>query len=62
MTPASALARPALRAAHRAEGDPRREEQAKKIVRRACEDLDDLVHNAAQDAPGAGAFALTEEK
>lgn len=33
----------ALRAAHAAEGDARREEQVKKIIRRACEDLDDLA-------------------
>jgi DNA-binding PadR family transcriptional regulator len=33
----------ALRAAHSAEGDARREEQVKKIIRRACEDLDDLA-------------------
>jgi DNA-binding PadR family transcriptional regulator len=33
----------AFRAAHWAEGDPKREEQVKKIIRRACEDLDDLV-------------------
>lgn len=33
----------AFRAALRAEGDPRRGEQVKKIIRRACEDLDDLA-------------------
>jgi DNA-binding PadR family transcriptional regulator len=32
----------AYRAAEWAEGNPRREEQVKKIVRRACEDLNDL--------------------
>lgn len=32
----------AYRAAEWADGNPRREEQVKKIVRRACEDLDDL--------------------
>lgn len=33
----------ALRAAHWAAGDERREEQVKKIIRRATEDLDDLT-------------------
>lgn len=33
----------ALRAAHWAEGDERRQEQVKKIIRRATEDLDDLA-------------------
>ena len=32
----------ATRAAQWAEGNPKREEQVKKIIRRACEDLDDL--------------------
>ena len=48
------LVRSALRAAHWAEGNPRREEQVKKIIRRACEDLDDLVNDSSQNAPDAG--------
>lgn len=35
--------RSALRAAQRAQGNPRREEQVKKIIRRACEDLEELA-------------------
>lgn len=37
------LVKSTLRAAQHAEGDPRREEQLKKIIRRACEDLDELA-------------------
>lgn len=37
------LTKSALRAAHWAEGNERRQEQVKKILRRAAEDLDDLT-------------------
>jgi|SRR5579872_236880 len=39
------LMKSAWRAAEWADGNPKREEQVKKIIRRACEDLDDLTED-----------------
>jgi DNA-binding PadR family transcriptional regulator len=41
----AAVVKSALRAAQWTGGDPKREEQVRKIIRRACEDLDELAED-----------------